>query len=354
MTLRNAFASARRRRLRPERYTRIAGAFSAFLLIVVFVRQGANLYLASNVAAVAAAPEDALRFFRLVNAAWSLVFLGSASSLFAYRGIGAMLQSPRLAAMPVSGRRVRSAAAASSLTSVPVLLPVALAILAFVPSASTEPLFALLELAVLLLIGCFGFFLLMSVLRRLRTPEGYLELMEVAIMGAMIVANPDIMLVDHAPVVVLFDHVRVGPSAAGVFAAFPASGTVLGLLSAFLSHLFGASRSPAGKRRRLVFVLYRARIPVALLAATYAVELPLILTNPAVRSTVRNFVLFMLAVRVIWFLAFLFRAEQRIAEVVRAPAEHRAGILLYGPAAAVHSLLCGLPIVLYLGRLLLM
>jgi len=351
VTLREAFTAARSRRLRPEGYSRVAGAFTAFLLIVIFARIGANLYLTGLIVPPGHGHDAAVSFFRLVNMAWCVVYLASAAAILLFRGIATVIRGRRLAYLPLSRTQIAGSAVSSSLSSVPVLLPSGIALLALLTTAGSSAARGALELLLLFIIALAGFMLLLALLERVRCAEGHLELIEVALLGVMIFANPEFRIVAGTPIVFFFNHPSLSLAAPAAIFLLPPAAALLGAAAVLLSALFGAEHRPRGGRRSTVLVLHRSRIPVALLAVTYAFEIPLILLNPALRTTVRAFVLFLLAVRLVWFFAFLFRAEQRIAEVVRAPQTFRERAAFYSPAAALHAVICALPPLLYLARL---
>ncbi len=340
MTLSKALSLTRSRRLRPETYSRVSGALVAFFLIVLLARAGADFYLAQFLAA----PQSGL--FALWNVAWCILFLSTVAPVVAYRGIARTARSPRLGYFPLSARHIVTAAVVSSLTGAVAIAPVLLSLLAALLGLRGAP--AALYFVLVLASGLSGFLLVEAVAWKCRVAEEHLELIEAALLAVMILANPDFAAAGR-PQITLFMHWKIGPSAGPLLLLLPLAGTAVALVAILAAGAFGALRAPRRRRsaRSPGLVLYRTRIPAGLFAATYAVEIPVILTNAGLYTTVRGVVVTLLAVRVLWFLAFLFRTEQEIGSVIRGPQLFRLRLPLYRSAALYHFALCALPVVLY-------
>lgn len=350
MTLRAAFSLTRSRRLRPETYSKVAGAVVAFLLIALFARQGANLYLAQILVSPPVNPalhSASVGLFALANVAWCALFLSTVAPVITYRGIARTARSPRLSHFPLSTRRIVSAAVASSLTGVPALAPLLLAVVA-AALGLRGPVGALYA-ALLVATGLSGFLIVEAAAWKWRAAEDHLELVETALLAAMILANPDFSIVHGRPQIVLFMHWKIGPAAGLLLLGLPLAGAaaaVIAILTAEAIRGFRVRRRGRSARQPGL-VLYRTRIPVGLFAATYAIEIPVILTNPGLATTVRGVVITMVIVRVLWFLAYLFRTEQELGRVIRGPQLLRLRLPAYRTAALYHLALCGFPIALY-------
>jgi hypothetical protein len=216
---------------------------------------------------------------------------------------------------------------------------------------SGEP-FVLLDFLVFTIIGSVGFLAVFLVAWRLKVGESYLELIEIGLLGLMIVANPEMQMESGRGVVTLFGHFVLTQ---GFFAGpwlIPIAGTLLStgaILTSRLLNMQGGKRPTAG--RSIGLVLYRSRIPMGLFLATYAVELPVVLGNPELHTTVRNIVLIMLAIRLFWLVSFLFRTEQAIGEIIRAPSGLSGRRIVYAKPTLLHLALCLVPVLIYLIRL---
>ena len=177
---------------------------------------------------------------------------------------------------------------------------------------------------------------------------------EIGLFVGMIFANPELMIVSGEPrVLYFFGTVVISASRSALLFGLPLLGAVA--VSAFVlvsEAVARERRRHIGGKRRPGLVLYRSHIPLRLFAVTYAVEVPVILTNPAVATTVRNMVLILLGIRVVWFLLFVFRTEQEIGRVLGAPWKLADRLPVYRPAAGVHALLCALALFLYVARVI--
>ncbi|WP_455381267.1 hypothetical protein [Salinispira pacifica] len=338
MTLAGAFSAARRRRLRPEEYSRIAGAIVAFLLLALAARLVANLYLAGFYSALQPGPA---RLYRVFNVAWCLLFLGSAAPVIAFRGIAAVVLNPRLRLLPVSRHALFGAMFRSSLRGVPVAAPLALAsaaaLLGGIRAGELPTVAAMLCFAVLFFLGN------ILLARGLESREGQLELIEVTLLVLLLLANPDPTLSGGRPVVVLFMHFRLDGGWVQLFAFLPAAGglrTAVMLLAGDLAS--GLGRSGIRGMQRPGLALYLRRVPIGLFAVSYALELSIILTNASF-VTIRRVVITMLALRLLWFIAYLFRTEQRLGLVLRPPSILPARLSVYRNSILLHLSLCAFP-----------
>lgn len=363
MTLQRAIIAARRRVLRPEGYQQAAGAFFAFLMIAAALRLLSNIYVGHllmvlNAPAAAASGDPSAplmaRFFARANLSWCGLFLASAAPIIAYRGVARTVRSPRMRLTPLSGRRLRTAATGASLRSLPVLLAVGLSVAIAVGFLLTPMTAGMVDLLLFLLIEGAGFLLLFNVAWYVQAEGRRLELIEIGLFVGMIFANPELMIVSGEPrVLYFFGTVVISASRSALLFGLPLLGAVA--VSAFVlvsEAVARERRRHIGGKRRPGLVLYRSHIPLRLFAVTYAVEVPVILTNPAVATTVRNMVLILLGIRVVWFLLFVFRTEQEIGRVLGAPWKLADRLPVYRPAAGVHALLCVLPVFLYVARVM--
>ncbi len=353
MTLQAALLATRRRMLRPEGYGEVSGAIVAFLILALAARFGANLYRAQILANQSAYLGQ---FFTLANIAWCALFLACVAPLVSYRGIARTARSSRLSFFPVGRRRLLGAVIAASLRGVPVFAPVGLAVFAWFLSIGRGS--GVLEPVIVLCFGLAGFLLVLATSWWRKAREDRLELIEVAVLGALILANPEFRIVSGTAELVIFFYWTVTGGQFGVFWLFPILGAAAVAAAVLVS---SAASSVAGmgskNRRRTVprrpgLVLYRVRIPRGLFVASYAVEIPVILSNPNL-ATVRTIVLLLFGVRILWFLAFVFRNEQAFGRIIRAPARQLDRMSVYLPAAGMHALLCAAPPILFLFRIVL-
>ncbi|HUX12876.1 MAG TPA: hypothetical protein VMW87_07590 [Spirochaetia bacterium] len=344
MTLHAALVATRKRRLRPERYVGVAGALIAFLVMVLLIRFGSNLYLSLVLKS---------HFFRTVNVGWCALFLCTVAPVIAFRGIARTARSPRLGFFPMSRGKLLSSVASASLRGVPVFMPLVLLLTAWLCMLPATRWQDAVEPVIFVLIGGTGFLLVFTVVWLRQAREDRLELIEMGLLAVMILANPDFQLAFGRPRLTLFMHWKLGTDQVGFLYLLPLIGAGAVIAAVFVSAAVTTRKARSQRAsRRAGLVLYGNSLSVGLLLATYAVEIPVILTNPAVATTVRSFVLVMLAVRLLWFFSFLFRTEQAVGRIVRAPQTVRDRLSVYRPAAVVHLLLCGLPVLLYAARIM--
>lgn len=208
-----------------------------------------------------------------------------------------------------------------------------------------------IDLLLFLLVGAAGFLAVFTVAWITRAKGRHLELIELGALVAMIFSNPSLRLAAGVPRIVFFMTLKVsGPRIALLF-ALPLLGSAAVCAMVALAGLWtDGRRKPPRRKRRPGLVLYRSHIPLRLFALTYALEHPVILTNPAVATTVRNVVLVLLGVRVVWFMAYVFRTEQEIGRLLGAPWRLVDRLPLYRPAGVLHAVLCAFPVLLYAGR----
>lgn len=363
MTLQAAIIAARRRVLRPEGYQQAPGVVFAFLLIAVVVRFAANIYIGrlllllnasaggSGTNALSSAGLD--RFFAASNLSWSMVFLATVAPMMAYRGIARTVRNPRLALAPLSRGRLLAATVGASYRSLPAAATGALALAAAALFLRAPVTAGLVELALFLLAGGAGFLGVLWVAWIMRAKERHLELIEIGMLAGMIFANPEFRITAGFPRIQFFTNLTVDEPRFALLFALPLLGAAAAAAMVVLAELAAGGRRTPSRRRRLAgLVLYRSALPVRLFVLTYAVELPVILTNPAVATTVRHMVLVLLCLRVVWFVIYVFRTEQEIDRIIGAPWTFADRFPLYRPAAGVHGLLCAFPVLLYLARVI--
>ncbi|HUX21084.1 MAG TPA: hypothetical protein VMW69_07570 [Spirochaetia bacterium] len=361
MNLRTALRLARGRRLRPGGYRTVAGGIVAFLFLVVSIRLGANIYIAQQIGGPASSHFgtasfisglSSLRFLGAANLSWCALFVAAVGPVVTYRGILRTVWNRRFQFLPVRSTQLVRSAVVVSLLSVPVYGAVLIGLLqALLISFSGGP-FVMLDFLLFLVIGLGGFLAVFLLAWRLKVGESFLELIEIGLLGLMIVANPEMRMDGGRGVMLLFGQRALVQGFVAGPLLIPSAGILLSSVAILTSKLIEARGGKPPKAGRSVgLVLYRSRIPMGLFLVTYAVELPAILGNPELRTTVRNLVLIMLAIRLFWLVSFLFRTEQAIGEVIRAPGRLAGRRLVYAKPVLLHLALCLVPVVIYLVRL---
>jgi hypothetical protein len=353
LTLREALAATRKRRLRPTGYVAVSAGIFALLFLILAARLGANIYLCWRYA-IAHPDPHIMAFYVLANVAWCALFLAAASPLASYRGVARTLESERLRLLPVRTAGAAWAMASSAFLSIPVLVPIGLALATCLFGAAVSggagpalPLAA----AVVSGLGCFV--AVTAVAWRLGIGEAHLELIELTILTAMVFVNPDFGAHGGVPAVKLLNHWELKASQAALIPALPVLGATVAVVLLFLVAV--AAAIPRVKRSEGAppgLALYTARMPLGIFVAGYVLELGIILTNPDLATTVRNVVVAMFCVRALWFVSFLFGSEQQIGTIFHVPATPRTRLTLYRPAVFFHLLLCLPPPLLFVFRLL--
>jgi len=352
MTLLSALIATRRRKLRPEGYSQAAGALVSFLVMALAIRFGANVYLAYQLSSVPGLDPDGASFFTQFNTAWCALFLAAVAPIIAYRGILRTAKNRRMNYFPVTRGRMLRAVVLASLRGIPVYAPVTFFAVAYLSAGSAAHRGSILPPLAFLFTGLAGFLLTLFIAWRRNIREDHLEFIETGLLAALILVNPDFRIDAGVPNLLLFGHFSVAAHLSSLLFIIPLLGAATTWGALFVSALVTNVRIGRGTaQRKPVLTLYGSRIPVGLYLAAYAIEIPVILTNPALFSTVRNIVLVMLGLRVLWYLSFLFRTEQAIARIIRAPSRLSDRLLVYRPTAVVHALLCAAPILVYLVRI---
>ena len=360
LTLHRALAAARSRRLRPAGYRVVSGSIVAWIVLVVFMRFGANLYIGGIIVAGAPQPLPVAAAFSRAGLLWVTIVAILACSVMAFRAIASTVGSSRMRLFPISRVRMLAESVRSTILSTPMAVVLAAAVLSgvlyCVPSRA-EVLRAVGEIALYGLAAAAGAAVVAAALFFIRAQEAQLEMMEILLLVLLVAIDPELRLTDGVPVVIVLMHFPLPAAGLSPLMALPFAG--LPILLAGASRLLpslglgrpgGAAREHRSSRSPALR-LYRARLPLGLLALSLAFEMGVILTNPRLLTTVRTVVVAFLVIRVLWFAAFLFRAEQEVASALHPPSEGRLRLALYRRAALLHLGICAVPVATYLIRL---
>jgi len=353
MTLLSALIATRKRRLRPEGYSQAAGALASFLIMALAIRLGANVFLAHQLSSSAGIDPIHASFFTQFNTAWCALFLATIAPIIAYRGIHRTAKNRRMNYLPITRKQMLLAVILASLRGVPVYAPVALSAVAYLAAGSATAHGSMLPPLVFLFTGLIGLLLILFIAWRRNIREDHLEFIELGLMATLILANPDFRIDAGEPSLLLFGHFSMAAQLSWLLFVIPLFGAAAVAGALLVSSLISEVR--AGRRpghRHPVLALYGSRIPVGLFLAGYTIEIPIILTNPALFTTVRTIVLFLLGLRVLWYLSFVFHTEQAVARIIRAPSRFSDRLLVYRHTASVHALLCVVPIIVYIVRII--
>lgn len=340
MNIDRAFRVLFNRGFKLSALSRQAGFFVIFLSVVIMIRFAVNIYVFSLLGSGLSVEE--LRKLNVEN----LTLLGSlfitVGAFMSYGGIADFLSSERLFLVPVGRTGLFLLWIRRSLfgTASAVFWTVGfLSALVLVLNAGGEgPWILLVDWAVVAAATAGGYSVACIVLWMLKSKREEMVTVIVTLLVFLVIANPDARINNGEVRLFLFSGVKLtAPPFMIIFAGL----TVFTASAALVTSLFKATRLIVEKTRNRysnpVLKFYLVNIPLIPMIVTFSVEAAVVATNPDSGGFVRNMVIVLFFLWIVWYAAFLFKGEMIFSESFLAPQNRKTRMRVYLPSMILHT-----------------
>jgi hypothetical protein len=350
----------RRRRARPDAYRHGLGTVVAFLTGIFLVRYFANVYICIDLAG--RRESIGLGTFLTTSIGILAVYGVTVLPISSYRYVYDAIHHPRFEMSPFT--RMQKFVA---LTRDVFLRPFAAVVFAtslitavLSEVLSTTPVGIVIPLLLFIATVSVGASLMIALVHKLRLKPKDCELLEIGLLIAMVLSNPDVRIFDSTAHLLFFLN-RLPPwSPRLLLVVLPGAmfvATIAALLcvrgvSSLLSGIEGKrlAGSPRNMTNTAAFSLslYVRRYRLWFWAVAYMVTIPIVVSSTASPS-LRRWVLTALPILAfVGFLRFAAEFENEIAEKMRVPLKRLHRTTLFAVPFALHMILSVVPIVIWL------
>ena len=350
----------RRRRARPDAYRNGLGTVVAFLTGILLVRYFANIYICIDLAGRRESTD--LGTFLATSIGILAVYGVTVLPISSYRYVHDAIRHPRLETSPFT--RMQKFVA---LTRDVFLRPFAAVVFAtslitgvLSVVLSTTPVDIVIPLLLLVATVFVGASLMIALVHSLRLKPEDCEFLEIGLLIAMVLSNPDVRIFDSTAHLLFFLN-RLPPWPPRLLLiALPAAlfvATIAALLcvrgvSLVLSGIEGRRFAGLPRRRAdtaaFSLSLYVRRYHLWFWAVAYVVTIPIVVSSSASPSLRRGVLTALPILAFVGFLRFAAGFENEILEKIRVPLKQQHRATLFAVPFTLHMILSVVPIIIWL------